>query len=334
MKISGQFCKERNNLIAKFATENIEEKLCLLLGDDFRNYRKLYHATEQYQETKTLPVFPVTLYFELINRCNLKCKICYLSHRKSPKTSLSLDVLDKIFVECKNKVPAVVLGMGAEQLLYKDLGLVFEKIRNANVRDIFFGTNGVLLNDYIIEEIFKNKITRIKISLDAAYEKTYRKIRGKNFLRLIENNIDKIIRRKEKENLQIPFIRLSFILLKDNKSEVRRFITKWQHKVDYIDFQKYLDFSHIDNEIDTIEYKKIKNCFCSNPFNSLAIWSNGDVSPCCSFYGLKLIVGNVYSDSIENIWHGDKISKIRQQIIGKKFNTACQRCLYFRDEFD
>ena len=39
-------------------------------------------------------------------------------------------------------------------------------------------------------------------------------------------------------------------------------------------------------------------------------------------------IDNIYKDSLKEIWNGEKIKKIREQIISKKLNLVCQNCLY------
>lgn len=61
--------------------------------------------------------------------------------------------------------------------------------------------------------------------------------------------------------------------------------------------------------------------FCNFPFVGLDIMASGDVAPCHTFY--DLILGNVYEESILDIWYGDKFNKLRQYITENKFCPAC-----------
>ena len=324
--------KENNDFIFKYQKKDVNVKLSGILGEDFKKYREDFEKTQNYIKTKFIPDFPITVSLELLNRCNLNCIMCYKKHHRQPKAELTLDVLQKIMNECKeNKLPSIALGLGAEILMYKNIKELLSMVKTAGIQDIFFGTNGVLLNDELIELIVKNKITRVKISLDAATKETYKKIRGFDLLKRVEENIEKIIACKKKYNRSLPMIRLSFVVMDINRHETQRFVDKWKNKVDYIDFQRCIDFSHVDKPIE-INQQVIKDSFCAYPFYSLNIWADGAISPCCTFYGRKLIFGNIYNETLKNIWQSEKMKKIREHIVSKRFNPVCQRCLYFRDK--
>lgn len=324
--------KEINDFIFQYQKGNVNEKLVSLLGSSFKKYRDDFDKTQNYLKTKFIPDFPLTLYIELVNRCNYNCIMCYKKHHQEPRAELDLKTLQKIINEAKkNNLPSINLGMGAEMFLHKDIKKVIKMVKEAGIQDIFLSTNAALLNDELIELIVKSKITRVKISLDAATLETYKKIRRGSDLKKVEDNIDKIIACRKKYNSPLPLIRLSFIVMDSNFKEIPQFINKWKDRVDYIDFQRCFDFSYIDKEA-KIDPKALRNSFCSGPFYSLSIWANGDVTAFCSFYDLKLIVGNVHEESLEEIWSGDKIKKIREQISSKNFNPICQKCLYFQDK--
>ncbi|MEK6845510.1 MAG: DegT/DnrJ/EryC1/StrS family aminotransferase, partial [Nanoarchaeota archaeon] len=323
--------KEINTFIFKYQKEDVNEKLGRILGEDFRKYRERFNKTQRYQETKFVPDFPLCLSLELVNRCNLNCVMCYKPHHSQPFAELSLETIQKIADECKKEgMPSLILGLGAETLIYPKAKEVLEIIRKSGVIDVFFGTNGVLLNDNIINAIFENQISRVEISLDAATPETYKKVRGYDLLPRIEANIEKLLEAKKVRNSQLPVIRLCFVVMDINKHETQQFIDKWKDKADYIDFQRCVDCSKIDQEA-KIDSEAIKNSFCSQPFYSLNIWGNGNVTPCCSFYGEKLVIGNIHQQSLKEIWEGEKMKVIREQILTKRFNPTCQKCLYFRD---
>ena len=332
-KTEPEIVQEKNKFIFKYQKENINEKLGNILGEKFRKYRDDFNKTQDYEITGFLPDVPLTIAIEFINRCNLKCIMCYTKHHTEEKATLSLDDIDRIMKECKdNETPSVIVGLGSEMTLYKDIKEALDLIRKNEIIDVFFGSNGVLMTEEIIKSIMKNKISRVEISLDAATPETYKKIRSFDQLTRIEANIEKLIEYKKRYNSPLPVIRLCFVLQEKNKHEAQMFIDKWKDKVDYIDFQRCVDMSNMDEVNTKINYEELKDAFCSQPFYSLSVWSNGNVSPCCTYYGKKLILGNVRETSLKELWHGEKINRIRQQLIAKKFNPVCAKCLYFRDK--
>lgn len=326
--------KEKNQFIFKFQKEDVNAKLTDIFGEKFKKYRDDFNKTQNYLETKFIPDFPLMISVEFVNRCNLNCVMCYKKHHSKPKAELNMAIIKTIMDECKeNKMPSITLGLGSEILLYKDILEVIKIVKDAEIQDIFFATNAALLNDEVIESLVDNKISRFRVSLDAATEETYNKVRRVPVLKKSEENINKLIAYKKKANSVLPIIRLSFVVMDINKHETQLFIDKWKDKVDYIDFQRYMDHTHIDDigQYDEKKREIISDSFCSQPFYSLSVWADGIITPCCTFYGRNIVLGNIYKDKIKDVWQSQKMKEIRDQIVGKKFNNVCQDCLYYRD---
>ena len=75
--------KEKNNIrnetsfIKKHQFTDIEKILEGEFGRRFVQYRENYYKTLNYDKGEELPKFPLTVSFELVNRCNLECVMCY-----------------------------------------------------------------------------------------------------------------------------------------------------------------------------------------------------------------------------------------------------------------
>ena len=310
-------------------------------GSKFAEYRKNYYQSINYNINKVVPDFPITVNLELVNRCNLKCIMCYTINHKDSKATFQLADIDKLTKECKeHQLPAMIVGLGSEALIYKNIREAIQKITEAGVMDLFLGTNGVLLKEDLSYFLVKNRIARVEISLDAATPETYLKIRGKDELLKVEENINKLLAVRNKLNSKLPIVRLCFCVQEQNVHEQEAFVEKWKDKVDYLDFQEMVDFSGVSNmrKVNIDEFlgedahlKELKDAYCAYPFNSLSVWSNGDVTPCCSFYGKALVVGNVRDMPLKEIWLGEKMQTIRKQIISGKLNDVCYACLTHRD---
>lgn len=63
---------------------------------------------------------------------------------------------------------------------------------------------------------------------------------------------------------------------------------------------------------------------CFVPWVSTDIVANGDVTPCHVFY--DLVLGNLYENSITEIWNGEKYKKFRAYMESNKFMPICPGC--------
>jgi len=303
-------------------------------GERFEEYRDDYARLVSTRDFSYLPETPVTVTVELVNRCNLTCQMCYTENHRTTKFTLTPEALDSIVDEIASFGKcALLLGAGSEGLLYKDIRRVIGRAQEKGVIDTLLMSNGTLLNESIAEFLVDQKVPRLCISLDAARPETFAKIRGKNELAKIEANIHRLVEIKRRKGAKLPIIRLSFCMQDDNRDEEEEFKAKWAGVVDYLDFQRILDFSHVDTVAETKvpEGALESRPFCHRPFGYMNVWSNGDVSPCCNFYGKNLTVGNVYKESLRDIWKGANMNRLREEFRSGKINKTCQVCLSMRE---
>ena len=274
---------------------------------------------------------------ELVNRCNLTCSMCYTAHHKEPKATISIDDIARIVRwDGETPLPCASFGMGSEALLYKNIREALVTAKSAGVMDIFLFTNGTLLNPDISEFIVEHQISRLFVSLDAATPETYAKIRGKDMLPAIEKNILDLLAIKKKYGSELPVVRVSFCVQPDNAHEQQAFLEKWQDLVDRVDFQVLWDHDQVDDVLayattapDELPAGEVADApvFCHYPFSYLSVWANGDVSPCCNFYGKGLILGNIRSHTLPEIWKGEALAAIRQGFRDGRPNPVCRTCI-------
>jgi radical SAM protein with 4Fe4S-binding SPASM domain len=330
--------------INKYAKKDPEdilfENLYKKFGDRFSEYRKRYSDNIKRLDLDKKTKFPNTVILELVNRCDLECVMCYQGFRNDAKKStLDEKLLDKIFAEFKkNKLNSLMLS-ASEPLLYKNIGDVLERAREAEIMDIFIFTNGTLLNEKNAKILLNSPLTRLFVSIDGATKETYDKVRvpvgkglyKKNRLELLEKNILRFIDLRNKKKVGLPLVRTSFVALKQNKEEIDMFIKKWQPIVDHVDIQKnvvpFFELDEMKELEETTKNDNNKKYQCHEPWGQVSIYSDGTVAPCCTTFGRNLPIGNMHNQTLEEIWNGEKMSKIRQGFKENKPHLVCKTCI-------
>ncbi len=184
---------------------------------------------------------------EFTDFCNLRCEMCdhFLRngkpHYKNP-TFLKFENWKRILKNMKQirREKNLSVSWLGESMLHPRfnelLKYAFEK-NNHNVlfKHFILITNGTLMNKSKIENILycaslKNQITdfKIHISIDAYKKSTYKKIKGKNLLEVVNTNVTNLIERRTKKRLDSPKIILSYVVMKENSYEVKPFYNKWK----------------------------------------------------------------------------------------------------------
>ncbi len=331
--------------INKYAKKDPEDILYANLyekfGQRFIDYRKRYSDNIKKLDLDKKTKFPNTVILELVNRCDLECVMCYQGLRNdAEKFTVNEKTLDKIFDDFKkNKLSALMLT-ASEPLLFKQIDKVLEKAKEAEIMDIFLFTNGTLLNEKNSEMILNSNITRLFISVDAATEETYNKVRipvskrlleEKNRLQKIENNVKGFIQFRNSKKLSLPLTRVSFVALEENKHEIEMFKTKWKNIADSIEIQRETSIE-VYGKLEMLEKDKYTankgtKYNCNKPWGDMAIYSDGTVGPCCNLVGRKTPIGNIKDNTIKEIWNGKVMNEIRQSFINNNPNDVCKICI-------
>ena len=274
----------------------------------FDEYRRLW--AESYKLDK-VPDFPIQLDFELNYSCNFRCPMCTWSVESTKgmgkETWFDFEVYKEVIDEgVKRGLKVIRMNYINEPLIRPDLVKFISYARKAGILDIYFSTNGSLLNKKISKALIKSGLTRLQVSLDAHTEQTYETIRKSSYtLKQVTKNINNFIRmRDETFQSELPTLRVNFVKTETNENELDDFISYWKERADAIGVQ---DLVNIIKPSD-FEGKETpaKQFQCPQPFNHLAIRYNGHILPCCTFFGAELPIARLESKTKKNVHFSKK----------------------------
>lgn len=154
--------------------------------------------------------------------CNLACPSCRTNKRLVPSGNIELitqindEMRDDVILRAKE-----VFNGNGEMFYAKLLRETFFG-DHATRKEITIQTNGLLFNPQNWEMV-RRKYEHIKlmVSIDAATEETYQKLRGGNFEQLLQNlRFAGELRRQE----ELDYLKLQFVVQRDNYREMPNFI--------------------------------------------------------------------------------------------------------------
>jgi len=308
--------------------------------------------------TKRVPFLPVYLDIEPNNTCNFSCPHCQVPHWSKEKIYLSKEDFTRIIDQFPNLLQIKLQGMG-EPLLNKDLIDMLE-IGEARDIDMYFISNGSIMNDEIIERLLRLRRTRITFSIDGATRETFEEIRkGGNFERVTENiarltsargkaskpeiTCWTVVTRKNVDELA-DIVRLARRLALD-KITIQTFLTDWGKD----SMREFTDALRVKDETSRLEeaiasairtakeigmdidinYKDYlsKKHKCEWPWMSAFIASNGDVVPCCIIADSDTVnMGNVFKEDFKEIWNSKDYQRLREMIGAHRLPDFCRNC--------
>lgn len=166
---------------------------------------------------------PDGLYLEVTNRCNLRCRSClqYRGMKEGPK-DLSLDEVRRIGEQIPGTRRVVLHGVG-EPLLNEELAPIIHYWKDRRAY-LLFNTNALLLNRGWAERLIQAGLDELRVSLDAATEQTYARIRGaRRFNRVVEN-VAALVRARQAARRRNPKVSLWMVGTRENVGDLPEMI--------------------------------------------------------------------------------------------------------------
>lgn len=309
--------------LTRYDVSDVVERLKIIHGERFIQYRKAWDKT---CEGRVASEYPLFIEIGVNSDCNLCCKMCarhFDKNMNNKHINMPLELVDKIVSQCKEfRPPAILIGQDSECLLHPEIKEIVSRIKSIDPVDFFFITNGTLLDKAMSRFLIDTEVDRLQISIDASSRETYKKIRGGD-LDVLERNIYNFLDIRRAMGKERPFLRLSFCKQSDNINEQEAFIDKWIHVADMVDFQEYIDLSHV-LELADREYKEYR---CPDPFQRLVIDYNGNIYGCCCIgYNRHFLIGNLNDISIVDAWNSNVMKDLRDSFCTQNLKKVCLNC--------
>ncbi len=187
----------------------------LLLNDELittRNFRKKTpFKPDCVSKSNTFLQTPDEVFFEITERCNLKCKHCYNNTVRKNRNELSFKDISKLLKELRTNGCFNVNIGGGEPTLRPDLIKIISTGKKLNLR-MSISTNCTTMTDSFAKKLKKAGINSIQISLDGP-EPINDCIRGKGYFKKAQ-----LVAKIFKTN-KIPFA-ISLVPLATNYKEI------------------------------------------------------------------------------------------------------------------
>ena len=298
------------------------------------------------------------LWIHTNNSCNLTCSHCLVNSSPNEDGGLSTESIKKIIDE------AAVLGTsrfyftGGEPLMRKDIFELIDYVCNQKKSELIILTNGTLLKGETIEKLqgFDKKLLKIQISLDGSKPEINDSLRGKGSFNLIVGGIKEIVGAGFSPTVTTVVANSNIDDIPETTKllaslGVRTHHLLWAHKRGRITDNGNNSIPTIDKVIEVT--RKVKEVaresgisvdnhdsykFRANSkrgtrydlgnacYDSMCVYSTGDVYPSASFAGhAGLRCGNVLDSTLREIWENSNMSKaFRNATLQNK--DKCKEC--------
>ena len=320
------------------------------------SHKLIYHPQRVSEWMRGENIYPIELEIGLTNACNHRCIFCAVDYTGYHPTMLDGGLLRKRLKEFAEKgIKSIIYAGEGEPLLNREaLNIINETKRNG--MDVAMSTNGVLLTPEVSKECLAS-LTWIRFSTAGITDATYEKIHQckKGDLQIVLYNMQEAVRVK-KEQRASTTIGVQLLLLPDNKNEVVTMAKELKRiGVDYFTIKPfsqhpqsgnilqvdYKEMIEMEEELKEIEEEDYKIYFRAHAMKKLAckreyaqclalpfmvyIDAKGNLWPCIVFMGKEeLSYGNIYEESLEEIWEGDRRKKLIRYFSNMDLESNCR----------
>lgn len=306
------------------------------------------------------------LFLYLTGNCNLRCRHCWIDPsfgKDDPPEEISLEYLEKAIVEAKELGLRRVKLSGGEPLLRKDITGIFDIVSREGLT-LDMETNGTLMDENIAASLSRCKRGTVAVSLDSADPDSHDAFRG------VKGAFSKTVNGlRNLRDHNIPF-QIIVSLYKKNTGELGNILetaaelgasslkinpvspygrgVEIYEKGENLTVSEVLDIGKKLEQVYKARYKFPIMLCMPVAFNSFDNFRRGRVSSChilnilgilhdgtVSFCGIgkmekELVMGNIKTDSIKDIWRSSPILARMREDIPDRFTGICSKCMFKR----
>lgn len=281
----------------------------------------------------TLEEAPLHLDIEPTSACNLKCPMCPRTvilndpNRKDNFNiaTMPLEKYKQIIDEAVQiGVYSIKLNWLGEPLVHPDIVEMVKYAKEKGVVDVMFNTNAALLKPELSRALIEAGLDKIFFSFDSPHKEKYESIRvGASYEETLYN-IKQLMKIRSELGKATPLTRVSMVLMEDNKQEYEEFVGIFKEIVDVVAYVEYRSPEGVDkNQADLAP-----EFACSQLWQRMFIAADGEIIVCCVDSEKEYKVGNIYKNSIKEIWQNKQYTYIREMHKqGKCFDIGiCRKC--------
>lgn len=263
--------------------------------------------------------FPRIIDIELTNQCNFRCKMCPTGTGASmrPRGFMPSSLFNKILQESARHTPVIRFVRWGEPFLHVYCTKFIELVKTSGML-CHINTNGSFMDYDCMRAIIRTKLDSIKFSLQGLDCIEYAKFRGVDkFVPLLES-VKQL--KQMRGNKPTPFIQIGTTTLSATTEDIKEF------KQTYKD---YADNIVVGVTRDLVN-GPLSQCHgnCPEVFDKLSIDWDGHVTACCGDWNRVMVLGDLYHNTLENIWNGKTLSDYRKMLAAGRHGELelCRRC--------
>jgi len=287
----------------------------------------LYYPYYKYH----LPL-PTALMIENTNHCNAACVMCPRDTLSRKRGFMDFGLFEKIMKEVSSvrRKPVTHLHGFGEPLLDKLLAERVQLAKACGIQHTYLVTNASLLFPETSRKIIGAGLDKMKISVYGTDEESYNSTMNRLNFKVTYQNIREFLRIRKDMERGNPRLILQYLPNGTNHAKTEGFAALWSSLID-TKVGDCLNVSSLHNYGGGRAYnhlgKKIVSV-CYFPWTSMSVLWDGRVVTCCMDSNGVQVLGDLNSQSIQDVWNGPVLSGIRDSFrkLDYSYYPVCLSC--------
>jgi len=294
-----------------------------------------YHRREV-----VLKSMPEVVAIEGTNYCNIKCIMCPRGEpdlMRRPLGHMEPALLERIIETTEFFGEPTWLHWFGEPLMNP---WIFEHIEIAKrkIANVAISTNATLLRPQAQLNILNSGLDTIMIAIDGATPEVYENVRKSERFEFeqVRENAEQFLALRRARGQTRPFVVLSIIAMDITAPDLEAFRDYWEERgADQVIFKPYGNwggqYSDVIEDLGVIKARTASGSARKHPcklmWQSMVVAWDGKVVPCCYDYDTKMVMGDLKTQTVEEIWNGPAYVALRQaEVEGRNGSALCANC--------
>jgi MoaA/NifB/PqqE/SkfB family radical SAM enzyme len=287
--------------------------------------------------SKLTPRFPQIIQMQTVYGCNARCVFCPMGREQNQVRGRMTDELFQRIVDeaVDNNVKVLSPYLQNDPLVDTRIHDKVAYIRQRRGRKLFpktkLVTNAGLLTEERTYNLIRSGLEYIVFSVHGIDSSVYENImNGPRYTTVIQN-IERFVRVRDELRSKTPHIEVWAVRTADVDRQLKETMAFWrargiQFKARELDNRAHpeiTDNTALVGEQDQWRYAD----HCTIPFWRAWILWNGDIVLCCVDWERKHVFGNVTTESIRDVWNGERYRQFRARMRKRQHaGHLCEHC--------
>ena len=287
----------------------------------------------------TLSNKPTLYWLEPTNKCNINCVMCPNDKFTDEQLGfMHIDVFKSVIKKIKDSASSVYLLVSGESLLHKDIYTMIKYARKNNIRPLVNTNATTLVSERQREGLLTSGVEHVTFAFDGYDKESYEKIRVGAKYDSVMSGVKAFLLEKKRRGLKVPYVAITTLEVgladyEDLESQKQAFFQEFEGlPVDEFISKKPNTWGSEFSDTTLFETQKPDPVFnpCGHLWSTMTILWDGTVVPCCFDFFKTYPLGNITKQSVEDIWNGEPMKKLRSSMFDNtyhKVNSLCDGCL-------